>query len=85
MQIMNVKFVKSSLYLALVLGLSASALASCGDTLAAMAAGTVAFHSQSRSTPSAAQSEGDVRDLARIVGQPAVALRKGSALWSFGY
>jgi hypothetical protein len=68
MQIMNVKFVKFSLYLALVLGLSASAFASCGDSLAAMAAGAASFKSLSRSTQPTAEYGGDQLYVAPIVG-----------------
>src|SRR5438445_13580564 len=43
----------------LVVGLSASALASCGDSLSAMAAGAASVHSQSRPIQQNSQSAGD--------------------------
>jgi hypothetical protein len=68
MQVMNLKFAKFSLYMVLVVGLSASAFASCGDSLAALAAGAASFHSQTRSTQAGAQTQGDQRASAPIVG-----------------
>jgi hypothetical protein len=44
----TLNFVKIAAYMVLVVGLSASALASCGDSLSAMAAGAAAVVSQSR-------------------------------------
>jgi len=68
MRAMNLKFVNFATYIVLVVGLSASAFASCGDSLAAMAAGASAIHSQSRSIqPGAPSQAGDVES-APIVG-----------------
>src|SRR6267154_4664417 len=52
-------FVKFATYMALTLGLSASALASCGDSLSAMAAGAASIHSQSNPIQSNSTSSGD--------------------------
>jgi hypothetical protein len=68
MRVMNLKFVKFATYIILVVGFSASALASCGDSLAAMAAGAASVHSQSRSTQQGVQSHGDQGDSSSIVG-----------------
>jgi hypothetical protein len=65
-QTLNV--VKFSACMVLVVGLSASASASCGDSLAAMAAGAAAVHSQSGSTQQGAQSHGDPSIPSSIVG-----------------
>jgi hypothetical protein len=51
-------FVKFAAYMVLTVGLSASALASCGDSLSAMAAGAASIHSQSNPIqPNSASSE----------------------------
>jgi hypothetical protein len=42
MRVENLNFAKFATYMVLVVGLSASALASCGDSLSAMAAGAAA-------------------------------------------
>ena len=47
MKFMILNFVKFAACMALVVGFSASALASCGDSLSAMAAGAASVHSQS--------------------------------------
>src|SRR5437764_2673133 len=52
-------FVKFAACMVLVVGLSASALASCGDSLSAMAAGAASVHSQSRPMQQNSQSAGD--------------------------
>jgi hypothetical protein len=48
MKVMNLNFVKFAACMVLVVGVSASALASCGDSLSAMAAGAATVVSQSR-------------------------------------
>jgi hypothetical protein len=68
MRIMNLKFVKFAAYIVLVVGLNASALASCGDSLAAMAAAAAPIQNQSRSIQQGAQSHGDETDSSSIVG-----------------
>ncbi len=65
---MNLKFVKFATYMVLVVGLSASALASCGDSLAAMAASAASLHTQARSSQQNAQSHGEPIVPASIVG-----------------
>src|SRR5258706_8031766 len=64
----TLNFVKFSACIILVVGLSASALASCGDSLFAMAAGAALVHSQSRSIqPNSGSTEANGAH-ARIVG-----------------
>lgn len=58
--------VKSAACMFLAVGLSASALASCGDSLSAMAAGAASVHSQSR--PIQPSSEAATGVNSRIVG-----------------
>ena len=48
MKTINLNFVKFAACMLMVAGLSASALASCGDSLSAMAVGAALVHSQSR-------------------------------------
>jgi hypothetical protein len=48
MRTMNLNFVKFAACMLMVAGLSASALASCGDSLSAMAAGAASIQAQSR-------------------------------------
>src|SRR5207253_2477989 len=55
----TLNFVKFAACMVLVVGLSASALASCGDSLSAMAAGAASVHSQSRPMQQNSQSAGD--------------------------
>src|SRR5438270_12592989 len=55
----TLNFVKFAACMVLVVGLSASALASCGDSLSAMAAGAACVHSQSRPMQQNSQSAGD--------------------------
>ena len=55
----TLNFVKSAACMVLVVGLSASALASCGDSLSAMAAGAASVHSQSRPMQQNSESAGD--------------------------
>jgi hypothetical protein len=52
-------FVKFAAYMVLTVGLSASALASCGDSLSAMAAGAASIHSQSNPIQPDSTSSGD--------------------------
>ena len=68
MRVMNLKFVEFASYIVLVVGVSASAFASCGDSLTAMAATAASIHSQSRSAQPGAQSHGDPSIPASIVG-----------------
>ena len=68
MRVINLKFVKFASYVALVAGLSASALASCGDSLAAMAASAASLHTQLPSTQRNAESHGQPIFLPSIVG-----------------
>jgi hypothetical protein len=59
MKVMILNFVKFAACMVLVVGLSASASASCGDSLSAMAALAASVHSQSRPTQQNSQSAGD--------------------------
>jgi hypothetical protein len=64
----TLNFVKFAACMVLVVGLSASALASCGDSFSAMAAGAVAVFSQSRPMQQDSQSSGDDAVNPSIVG-----------------
>ena len=66
MKAMNLKFVKFASYVVLVVGLSAAAFGSCGDTLAAMATG--AAHLPSRSIQARDQAQGSDGQSSSIVG-----------------
>ena len=55
----TLNFVKFAACMVLVVGFSASALASCGDSLSAMAAGAAAVKSQSRPVQQNSKSAGD--------------------------
>jgi len=68
MKQMNSRFVKFASYVVLVAGLSASALASCGDSLTAIAARAASIHNPSRSPQPGAQSKGDPGTPSSIVG-----------------
>jgi len=68
MKVMNLNFVKFAACMVLVVGVSASALASCGDSLSAMAAGAATVVSQSRPTQQDSQSSGDNAVNSSIVG-----------------
>jgi hypothetical protein len=72
MKFLILNFVKVAACMAMAVGLSASALASCGDSLSAMAAGAAAVHSQSRpiqpNSGSASRSTEDNGANSRIVG-----------------
>ncbi len=68
MRVIDLKFAKFAIYIVLVVGLSASALASCGDSLTAMAASAASLHTQSRSTQQGATSHGDQGASSSIVG-----------------
>jgi hypothetical protein len=59
MKVMILNFVKFAACMALVVGLSASASASCGDSLSAMAALAASVHGQSRPMQPNSQSAGD--------------------------
>jgi hypothetical protein len=64
----TLNFVKFAACILMVAGLSASALASCGDSLSAMAAGAALVHSQSRTIqPHSESAEGNGGN-SRIVG-----------------
>ena len=65
-QILN--FVKFAACMVLAVGLSASALASCGDSLSAMAAGAASVQSQSRLVQQDSESSKDNAEHASIVG-----------------
>ena len=67
MRVMNLKTVKFAAYMFLLVGLSAGAFASCGDSLSAMAAQAASIHSQSRPQQLGNQSAED-RSYASIVG-----------------
>jgi hypothetical protein len=64
----TLKFITFAACVGLVLGLSASALASCGDSLTAMAAAAASVSSQSRPTQQDAESSGDHAFHSSIVG-----------------
>ena len=68
MRVMILNFVKLAACIVLSVGLSASALASCGDSLSAMAAGAAAVHSQSRSIQPNFGSTQDDGAHSRVVG-----------------
>ena len=59
MKAMNLNFAKCVACIVLAAGLSASALASCGDSLSAMAAGAASIHSQSNPLQPDSTSSGD--------------------------
>ena len=68
MKVENLNIAKFATYMVLVVGLSASALASCGDSLTAMAAGAAAVVSQSRPVQQDDPSSGDRAVKSSIVG-----------------
>jgi len=68
MKFKNLNFVKFATYMVLVVGLSASAFASCGDTLSAMAAGAAGIVSQSRTVQQDPQTSEDKASNPSIVG-----------------
>ena len=55
----TLNFAKFTAFVVLVVGLSASAFASCGDSLSAMAAGAASVQSQSRPVQQNSKSAGD--------------------------
>jgi hypothetical protein len=57
--IQTLSFVKFAAFMVVVVGLSASALASCGDSLSAMAAGAASVHSQSSAIQQNSVAAGD--------------------------
>jgi len=68
MKVMILNFVKFAACMVLVVGLSASALASCGDSLSAMAAGAASVHSQFRPIQPNSQPAEDNGANSTIVG-----------------
>lgn len=68
MRVMYPKFVKFAAYLVLAVALSASAFASCGDSLAAMAAQAASIHNPSRTVQPGSQSRPDQGKYSSIVG-----------------
>jgi hypothetical protein len=64
----TLNFVKFAACMVLIVGLSASALASCGDSLSAMATGAAAVVSQSRLMQQDSQSSGDKAGSSSMVG-----------------
>jgi hypothetical protein len=64
----SLNFVKFAACMVLVVGLSASASASCGDSLAAMAAGAASLQSQSRPMQQKSESAGPSGAKSSIVG-----------------
>jgi hypothetical protein len=64
----NLNFVKFAACMVLVVGLSASALASCGDSLSAMAAGAASVQSQFRPIQPNSKSGEDNHGKSAIVG-----------------
>jgi hypothetical protein len=65
-QLLN--FVKFAACIVVIVGLSASALASCGDSLSAMAAGAASAHNQPQPTQPDSEFSGDDAVNASIVG-----------------
>jgi hypothetical protein len=91
MKIMHLNFVKFAAGMALAVGLSVSALASCGDSLSAMAAGTASAHSLSRPmqqhlrSPAANSVNSSIVGLWHIefnVGDQTI--QEAYQLWNFG-
>jgi hypothetical protein len=68
MKITNLNFVKLAAYVALVIGLSASALASCGDSLSALATSAAAVRSHSKPVKQTPASSGNSAFNSSIVG-----------------
>jgi hypothetical protein len=68
MKAMNLRFMKFASYVVLVVGLSTSAFASCGDSLTAMAAGDAVVHSPTLSIQPSVLSQGDDVESSPIVG-----------------
>jgi hypothetical protein len=68
MRVENLNFAKCATYMVLVVGLSATALASCGDSLSAMAVGAAAVVGQSRPVQHDAPSSVDKAVKSSIVG-----------------
>jgi len=68
MRVMNLNFAKFSACMILVVGFSATALASCGDSMSAMAAGAASIHSQPRPMQQGSESSRDNAGNASIVG-----------------
>jgi hypothetical protein len=68
MKFKNLNFVKFATYMILVVGLSASAVASCGDSLSAMAGGAALVQNQSPRMQQESQSSEDKTDNSSVVG-----------------
>ena len=68
MKVRHLNFVKFAACMVLVVGLSARASASCGDSLSAMAAGAAAVVSQSHPMQQDSQSSGDDDVNSSIIG-----------------
>ena len=68
MKEMHLNFVKLAACMILIGGLSASAFASCGDSMSALAAGAASARSQFRTAQQDSKSSGDDEDNSSIVG-----------------
>jgi hypothetical protein len=88
MRVVNLKFVKFASYVILVVGVSASGFASCGDSLNAMAATAASIHSQTRSTQPEAESHGNpasivgLWDIKFVIGTQTI--QEAYQLWNVG-
>ena len=84
----TLSFVKFTACVVLVLGVSASAFASCGDSLSAMAAQAASVHSQSRLLQQNSGSAGDNSSMVGLwhiqftVGDQTI--QEAFQLWNFG-
>lgn len=68
MRVMNSTFSKMAIYIVLAVGLSASAFASCGDSLTALAATAASLHNQARAAQHSTQPQGNSKAASTIVG-----------------
>ena len=91
MKVMHLNFVKFAACMILAAGLSASALASCGDSMSAMAARAASVHSQSRPMQPQSRSSSANAVNSSIVGLWHVEFNIGDQtiqeayqLWNFG-
>ena len=84
----TLNFVKLTAFVVLVVGLSASAFASCGDSLSAMAAQAASVHSQSRPLQQNSGSAGNNSSMVGLwhiqftVGDQTI--QEAFQLWNFG-
>ena len=84
----TLNFVKFTAGVLLVVGLSVSAFASCGDSLSAMAAQAASLHSQSRPVQQNSRSAGDNSSMVGLwhiqftVGDQTI--QEAFQLWNFG-